>query len=349
MKPQSKKLFTAMLAAMAATYGVASVTDNFAVEPTVAQELTDKIVESAEFLQEINGSVPVDELKGQKVIGSAGPAIPKRTDTNVKERQSSDILQLGKKDYELFDTEWDTHILWSTIDSWAKFKDFHKRYGEYVRHAIALGRIRLGWIGLTHAATTNPANFPNGEDANKGWLQHLREYNEGAQWFDGSTGTKVENEIRIGPGGDFENLDSAVHAVKQMINKLHRGRKDLVAIVGDELIAEEKAALYKALGQKPTEKERIEKEVVSKVYAGLPIKADVPFFPERGILITPLKNLSIYYQTDSWRRRIVDKPERKRIVDFNSVNEAYVIEDEEAAAGIEFANVKLPDGAGGWA
>ncbi|MFC6633543.1 phage major capsid protein, P2 family [Microbulbifer taiwanensis] len=348
MQPKTKKLFSAMLVAMAASYGVEAVSENFNVMPTIAQELQDKIVESDAFLQAVN-VVPVDEIKGEKVIGSAAGLVPKRTDTDNNDRQTSDVLSLGSKGYELFPTEFDTHIKWATIDAWAKFPDFQERYGKWVRKAIALARIRVGWVGTSAAAVTNPVANPNGEDVNKGWLQLLREYNGGAQWFDGSTGTQMANEIRIGAGGDFENLDSAVHAVKQMINHLHRGAGDLVAIVGEDLVAEEKAALYKALGQKPTEKERIENEVVSKVYAGLPLKTDVPFFPARGILITSLDNLSIYYQTDSWRRQVSDNPKRSRVEDYNSVNEGYVIEDEEKAAGVEFANVKLPDGAGGWA
>ncbi|MCO1337035.1 phage major capsid protein, P2 family, partial [Microbulbifer sp. OS29] len=190
--------------------------------------------------------------------------------------------------------------------------------------------------------------YPNGEDVNKGWLQKLREYNGGSNWFDGSTGTKVLNEIHIGADGDFENLDSALLALKQMIHPSHRGAKDLVAIVGEDLIAEEKAALYKAYGQNPSEKERVEKEVVTKVYAGLPVETNVPNFPARGILITSLDNLSYYYQSTSMRRQVTDNPKRDRIEEYNSVNDGYVIEDEEKAAGMEFANVKLPDGSGGW-
>lgn len=348
MQPKTKQLFNAMLIAMAATYGVESVADSFSVVPTIAQELQDKIVESDGFLQEVN-VVPVDEIKGQKVIGSAAGLVPKRTDTDNNDRQTSDVLSLGNKDYELFSTEFDTHIKWSTIDAWAKFPDFQERYGKWVRKAIALARIRVGWVGTSAAAVTNPTDNANGEDVNKGWLQLLREYNSGAQWFDGSSGTATAGEIRIGRGGDFENLDAAVHAVKQMINPLHRGAQDLVAIVGEELVAEEKAVLYKALGQTPTEKERIETAVVTRVYAGLPLKTDIPFFPARGILITSLDNLSIYYQSDSWRRSVADNHKRNRVEDFNSVNEGYVIEDEEKAAGVEFANVRLPDGAGDWA
>jgi hypothetical protein len=61
----------------------------------------------------------------------------------------------------------------------------------------------------------------------------------------------------------------------------------------------------------------------------------VPFFPEGTMLITPLgqpnatdsSNLSIYYQEGSRRRYIKDEPENMAaLVDYNSVNEGYVIE-----------------------
>ncbi|WP_444901706.1 phage major capsid protein, P2 family [Microbulbifer sp. SSSA007] len=347
MKLKTSKLFAAMLTAMATTYGVASVSNEFSVQPTVAQELSDAIVESHEFLQEIN-VLPVDEIKGEKVLGSVTGLVGKRTDTENEDRQTSEVLSLGSKSYELFPTEFDTHLRWVTIDSWAKFPDFSKRYGEWLRKAIALARIRTGWLGTHAAVKTNKASYPNGEDLNKGWLQLCRDYDGGSHWFDGSTGTQQANKIRIGAGGDFVNLDSAIHAVLQMIHPLHRSGKDLVAIVGEELIAEEKAALYRAMGSTPSEKERIEKEVVTKVYAGLHIRTDIPFFPARGIFITSLDNLSIYFQSDSWRREVANAPKRKRVEDYNSVNEGYVLEDEEKTAGLEFANVQLPDGSGGW-
>ncbi|NIB44783.1 phage major capsid protein, P2 family [Pseudomaricurvus alkylphenolicus] len=342
MKERTELAFSKMKADMAKTYGVATVEKEFSVTPTLAQRLQDAIVENDDFLKSIN-IVPVDELKGQKVIGGVSGLMGKRTDTDNNDRQTSELLTLGSSDYELHFTEFDTHMRYATVDAWAKFKDFQKRYGDWVRHAIALARIKVGWYGTSAAAATDPGTNPNGEDLNIGWLELLRQYNGGAQWF---TQGGTANQIQIGAGGDFANLDSAVHALLVMIDPMRR--KDLVAVAGTDLIAEEKARLYEALGQTPSEKERVENEVVTKVYASLPLVTDLPFFPSRGLLVTSLKNLSIYYQEDSWRRSIVDNAKRSRVEDFNSVNEGYVIEDEEAAAGFEFGNVMLPDGAGGW-
>ena len=66
--------------------------------------------------------------------------------------------------------------------------------------------------------------------------------------------------------------------------------------------------------------------------------AIVPKFPEKTMVITPLaqpngsgsSNLSMYYQEGSRRRYIKDEPENKAsLVDYNSVNEGYVIEDTD--------------------
>lgn len=344
MNPTTSKIFSAMLTAMATTYGVDTVCKTFNVTPTVTQELHDKIVEQADFLQQIN-VMPVTEIKGQKIFGSATGLLGKRTDTTQNDRETSDALNLENKDYELFKTEYDVHIEYITIDSWAKFPDFKDRYAKWVRKAIALAKISTGWYGVEAAAETDAATNPNGEDVNKGWLQIMRDYKSSAHWF--LQGANAD-EIRIGEGGDFANLDAAVHACLQMIDPIHRNSKDLVAIIGSDLLALDKAQLYTAQGQKPSEKERVENQSVTRTYGGLP-SLSIEKFPARGIFITSLDNLSIYYQDTSVRRKVEDNAKRDRIEDYNSLNEGYIVEDESKAAGFEFANVVIPDGAGGWA
>jgi len=56
-----------------------------------------------------------------------------------------------------------------------------------------------------------------------------------------------------------------------------------------------------------------------------------PFFPPNALLITRLDNLSIYWQEDTRRRSVIDNPKRDRIENFESVNEAYVVEDYRCA------------------
>ena len=72
--------------------------------------------------------------------------------------------------------------------------------------------------------------------------------------------------------------------------------------------------------------------------------AIAPYFPEGTMMITPLgragatdsSNLSIYWQEGSRRRYIKDEPENMAsLVDYNSVNEGYVIEDTDFAVMAE--------------
>lgn len=66
-----------------------------------------------------------------------------------------------------------------------------------------------------------------------------------------------------------------------------------------------------------------------------------PFFPPNALLITRLDNLSIYWQEDTRRRSVIDNPKRDRIENFESVNEAYVVEDYRCAALVE--NIQIGD------
>ncbi|WP_019530637.1 phage major capsid protein, P2 family [Dasania marina] len=332
--------FSIMAANIAETYEVDDVSKKFSATPSIAQELVDAITLEDGFLKLIN-VVPVDELQGEKVMGSANGIVPKRTNTAVGDRLTTDILNLGSKTFQLYKSEFDVHIKYSTIDSWAKFPNLDEKYGKYVRKQIALGRIMVGWHGTSAATVTDPSTYTMGEDVNKGWFQILRDYNSGAQILDEGATT---SQIRIGTGGDYVNLDAAVHDCKQMLNIIHRDASDLVAIIGTDLLAEDKTQLYISQGQTPTEKERIENTAVTRTYAGLPAIKPPSHFPARGIMVTSLDNLSIYYQSSSVRRKIEDNSKRDRIEDFNSLNEGYVIEDEEKAAAFEFENVKLYNG-----
>lgn len=346
MDQKTRLKFNAMCAAMAESYGVTSVDKTFAATPAVEQTLMDKIVMSSAFLQRIN-VIGVDELKAENILGSVSGVLGKRTDTSAGDRQTSSVLNLDALPYECVKTEYDVHIGYATLDAWAKFSDFNDRFLKYVRHAIALARIKHGFYGTSAAAVTNPGVNVNGEDVNKGWLQALRDYNAGAQMF---TQGGTASQIRLGAGDgaanltDYVNLDALVFDVLQLVGEAHRDGGDLVAMMGRELLAFDKTQLYTAQGDKPTEKERIEANAVTRTYGGLPTFT-VPNMPARGLIITSWDNLSLYYQNGKVRQKIEDNAKRDRVEHYNTINEAYVVEDPEKAAAIEFANVKIWDGA----
>jgi hypothetical protein len=61
----------------------------------------------------------------------------------------------------------------------------------------------------------------------------------------------------------------------------------------------------------------------------------VPFIPDGTMMVTTMENLSIYYQNGGRRRHVMDNPKRNRIENYESSNEAYVLEDFGAGAVVE--------------
>ncbi|MFC3939178.1 phage major capsid protein, P2 family [Pseudomonas gingeri NCPPB 3146 = LMG 5327] len=325
--------YAKLQAALAETYGVESASKQFSVEPSVAQELNDSITAKADFLERIN-VVPVSEIKGEKVfIGVNGP-VTGRTNTKTTDREAKDASALENTTYELADTQSDVGLPHAKIDAWAKFSDFQDRYSAAVQKRIAQDRIVIGFHG-THAANqTDLAANPKLQDVNKGWLQQLREQAPQQVLKEG----KIAGKVTLGAGGDYANLDALVHDTKQMVDEILREDGDLVAIIGSDLLAADKAKLYTKQGDTPTEKERIENAQVISTYGGLP-SFSVPNFPVNAVLVTSWDNLSIYFQDTSWRKQTIDNPKRSRVEDYNSRNEGYVIEQLEKIALTE--NVEL--------
>lgn len=328
--------FSALAVAIAATYGVQSAREEFNVTPSLAQTLNEKITHSSSFLQRIN-VIPVSEIKGQKVmLGLTGP-VTGRTNTNNADRVPRNAASLDGQGYELFETHSDVALKFATIDAWAKFPNFPQRYAAAVQKQIGLDRIMIGWNGTSVAATSDPVANPLLQDVNKGWLQIAREQAPEQVLTEGS---KVAGKIQIGATGDYANLDALVHDVSLMIEEEHRDGGDLIAIIGRDLLAHDKAKLYAKQGDTPTEKERVEMAQVVATYGGLPAYT-CPFFPGKGVVVTSFDNLSIYFQDSSWRRHIKENPNRSQTEDFNARNEGYVIEQLGKFAAIEAAAVEF--------
>ncbi|QXH67792.1 phage major capsid protein, P2 family [Pseudomonas asgharzadehiana] len=333
LSARGAKQYAELQEAIAEAYGIENSTRMFSVDPTIAQELNDAITAKADFLERINVT-PVSEIKGEKVfIGVNGP-VTGRTNTKTTDREAKDASALDNSTYELADTQSDVGLPYAKIDAWAKFPDFKERYSAAVQKRIAQDRIVIGFHGTRAAPQTDLAANPKLQDVNKGWLQQLREQAPQQVLKEGAAAGKVT----LGTGGDYANLDALVHDTKQMVDEILREDGDLVAIIGTDLLASDKAKLYTKQGDTPTEKERIENAQVIATYGGLPAFS-VPNFPVNAVLVTSWDNLSIYYQDTSWRKQTVENPKRSRVEDYNSRNEGYVIEQLEKIALTE--NVEL--------
>lgn len=331
MRNETRLAFTALAAQIALLNGVASATEKFNVAPSVQQTLETAMQESSDFLGRINLIGVIEQTGEALLLGVNGP-IASRTDTAGGNRRTPAQRQaLAKDDYACKQTNFDSAFPYSLLDAWAKFKDFQVRLTNAIIQRQALDRIMIGFNGVSAAAATNRDTYPLLQDVNIGWLQKIRTKAEDRVLNEGVEGS---GKVTVGATGDYKTLDGLVFDAVQMLDPWHRTRPDLVVLVSRDLMHEK---LLKAVekGAASNQEENAAQEVVSRArLGGLPV-VDAPFFPEGTVLVTFLKNLSIYWQEGARRRHLKDEPEYDRIADYQSSNDAYVVEDFGAVALVE--------------
>jgi P2 family phage major capsid protein len=187
----------------------------------------------------------------------------------------------------------------------------------------------IGFNGVKVATDTDMTQHPLLEDVNIGWLQHYR--NQAPQRVMGDG--KETGKVLIGTGGDYTNLDALVFDSINLLDPWFRKDTGLVAIMGRQLLSDKYFPLINAT-QPPTESLAADIIISQKRVGGLPA-VTVPYFPDNAILITRFDNLSIYYQENARRRRVVDEAKRDRIENYESSNDAYVVEEFGLGALIE--------------
>ncbi|MFY2032109.1 phage major capsid protein, P2 family [Achromobacter xylosoxidans] len=332
MRNETRVLFNAYLHNLAELNGVDSVTQTFNVVPSVQQTMETKIQESSAFLAKIN-MIGVTEQQGDKLgLNLSGP-IASRTDTKVKDREPRDLTTLDVNGYYCRHTDFDSFIPYAKLDAWAHFKDFEIRIRDLLIQRQALDRIMIGFNGNSVASTTNPSANPLLQDVNKGWLQKMREYAEERVMNEGKTAGKVQ----VGASGDYKNLDALVFDAITLLDPWHRENAGLVAIVGRGLMHDKYFPLVNQ-DSRATDTLAADLIISQKRIGGLPA-VQAPFFPEKKVLITPLDNLSLYWQIGGRRRHIEENAKRSRVDTYESSNDDYVVEDYGQAAMVE--NIEL--------
>lgn len=331
MREETRILYNQFCERIAELNEVGDASTKFTVTPSVQQKLIDKKQESSAFLSRIN-IVPVTEKEGEVLGLSVGSPLISNTDTSgAGTRGTVDPSSLDKVGYNCRKNNSDTHITYDKLDLWAKFPDFQQRIQGQIVRRQALDNILVGFNGTSYAATSNPVTNPLRQDVNIGWLQKLRT-DRAAQVLD--EGEAVEGKVTYGPGGDYATLDALVYdAVSQLLPSWAAEDTELVAIVSRDLLHDK---YFPMINQEEKPTEQIARDVImsTKRLGGLPAER-VPYFPAGKIFITRYDNLSIYEQDGKRRRHIKDKPERDRIEDYQSSNDAYVIEDYDFACMIE--------------
>ncbi|HHG0806367.1 TPA: phage major capsid protein, P2 family [Klebsiella pneumoniae] len=343
MKKKTRFAFNAYLQQLARLNGVEveELSSKFTVEPSVQQTLEDQIQQSAAFLTMIN-IIGVTEQSGQLLGLGVGSTIAGTTDTTSQEREPTDPTVMVDVEYKCEQTNFDTVLTYAKLDLWAKFQDFQVRIRNAIVKRQALDRIMIGFNGVKRAKTSNRAANPLLQDVNKGWLQKVRE--DAADCVMGSTtaedGTTTADPVKVGKGGKYANLDALVmDAVNELIDPIFQDDAELVVICGRELLSDKYFPLVNK-DQANTEALAADLIISQKRMGGLQA-VRAPSFPANAVLITRLDNLSIYWQEDTRRRSVIDNPKRDRIENFESVNEAYVVEDYRCVALVE--NITIGD------
>lgn len=349
--PHTKKAVRQLYAAIAHKYGLdrpEDVHETFAIDPSVEQQLEQKMTEQVGFLNQIN-VMPVDQLQGAVLGLFADQMIASGIGNPDTRRSPVDISGMDDRSFQLYETLFDTMMRWNKIDTWAKFPNFIQLYSNAVATAVAQSRIAIGFNGdhrFAANAASDKAAYPLGQDINIGWLQRLRltrpdhvmgRVNVTAGGI--TTATGVAAPIEIGATETFKNIDALAYDLISGLPSWARQSTELVVIVSQDLVDEKyfpmiNRSLSSTIdGGKSTSDQVVADIVMSAKQIGGRPAAVVPYFPEGTMFVTPLKNLSLYYQSGARRRYIRDEPEYRRgLVDYNSSNEGYVIESTDHAA-----------------
>lgn len=328
MRNATRIQYSAYIAQIAKLNGVESAVATFNVDPTIQQRLETRIQESSEFLGKIN-VIGVDEQEGAKVGLGIGSTVAGRTNTATTARTPRSVGTFSSEKYRAEHTDFDTFVSYQQLDAWAKFPDFQARLAGAIANRQALDRMMIGFYGTSAAASTDRIANTLLEDVNIGWLQQYRTNAADRVLADGA----AAGSITIGVGGDFENLDALVYDAIQLLDPWYRRQPGLVVITGRELVHDKFLALVNK-PQASTEVLASDLIIANRRVGGLPLY-EVPYIPEGTLLITTFDNLSIYWQIGARRRHLKEEPEWNRVSNFESSNEAYVVEDYGMGCVIE--------------
>ncbi|HEX7856048.1 MAG TPA: phage major capsid protein, P2 family [Sphingobium sp.] len=341
MRNDTRLLFTAYVRHIALLSGVADATKKFTVAPAVEQKLEERIKQTSEFLSQIN-FVPVDQQEGDKVgVGVTRP-IASRTNTAAGTRRTptdpTDTSDLGR--YRCEQTNFDHAIKYVKLDAWAHRPEFQTLLRDVIVKQQGRDRIMIGWNGTSVAATTDRAANPLLQDVNKGWLYKIRTFAPERVLSDGALTADATKAIYVADVGDptkrdFKTLDALVFDATEMLDEWNRDDTDLVVIVGRNLLQDKFANIIEGAGNTATEMEARDRILTLPKQIGGKRAIVVPFFPANSLLITRLDNLSIYNQNGTRRRLLKDEPALDQIENYESVNEAYVVEDYGVCALVE--------------
>lgn len=326
--------------AMAKTYNVNvnAITDGFnpdgAVLPTFFYNGFSALTTNKDHpLTEIN-VVMVEDRQGTAFLWAGGEPCTSRTNMDAKDRETTSLLS-NPSAYSTQETQCDVHIPYGTVAKWAvasKSKQYSKdqqqnfgmKYTAFVQKRVCSDVLNIGFNGTSVADETSPSSKL--VDVNKGWIQAVE---------DQKNEQIISTPLTVGVGGDYANLDAAVADVLDQKIEVAL-REDLVCLISDNLIADERWRFYNA-NEFHTEKKNTSDTFTH--FGGLDL-VRIPNFPDNAIVVTSLDNLSVYIKESTTYRQIESNTKRNRVEDYQHREEAYVVENMAKFAALTLLTPK---------
>lgn len=348
MQNQTRLQFNALTSGVRRYYQVDDPSRKFTVNPERVQWIVEELQESADFLKQIN-LVSVAAQKGQKLGLGIGSPVASRTNTDTGERKTTYVGTLNPDSYDCTQTNFDTHIKYNVMDSWAHLSEpeFRKRYVRAFIRRMALDMVMIGFNGTHAAENTDRAANPLLQDVNTGWIDRTRKFAPEQMMGYDSEGVATDDVFKVGEGGKYSTLDSLAFDLKSsLLDVWHQESDDLVVLLGSEIKIAHGLQLY-GENRAATERMALETWFTRQAVGGMPAISP-PFLPPRAVIISSLDNLSIYRQQGSVRRAIIDRPEKDRVEEYWSANDDYIVEDFKKLAGVRPGAVQLKNDEGVW-
>ncbi|WP_409309018.1 phage major capsid protein, P2 family [Pectobacterium sp. B1J-3] len=345
MENITRQLFDQYIARQAQLNGVSSaaIAAKFAVDPTVQQRLEAAAQQSDTFLSKIN-VFGVTQQIGQKVlIGSKGPMAGVNNGTTVRRNPGMNHT-MEPFNYTCRKVNYDYGISYEQLDAWAHQPNFQPLISSAMARQMSLDRIMIGFNGTSYADPSDRAANPLLQDCGIGWLQKIRTEAAHRRISD-VTITARDEDNKVIAKGTYGNLSVAVYDAKNsLMDEWHKRNPDNVVILAGDLLTTSNFPAINAMSQTNPNTEALAGQlIVAQERVGNMPTFIAPYFPVNGVLITPFKNLSVYYQRGGLRRTIKEESEYNRVATYQSSNDDFVIEDYGNVAfidGITFAQAE---------
>ncbi|MCW9698766.1 MULTISPECIES: P2 family phage major capsid protein [unclassified Avibacterium] len=253
--------------------------------------------------------------------------IASTVDTNVEERTPTKGYISPIQQFNCEQINIDTFVSYEKLDRLANYldKDFEQLFDSQLTKQMLLSLLMIGFNGKSRSNHSNPDSNPLAQDVKKGWVQKIKE----------NAPEKIITAGNVGAGEKYKNLKTLINAAKEKISYPSRLADDLIILCGRNILDDRKIIVeYSDLSQDNTGLITISQELISGLKA-----ISVPFFPENCVLITSLKNISLYLQSGTVRRFMKDEARHDRIANYISMSLDFIIEDYNALALIENINI----------